>query len=83
MFSDIIIMQRNLFTAKLNSSPIRDCTKITAQMWSLASRCLLIQIGKAFTDRITNSKQCRNRKFSHHVQGESIGEESHSGERIP
>lgn len=57
MFSDIINIQRNLFIAKLNSHYIRYCTKITAQMWSLTSRLLLIQIGKALTDRIKHSKQ--------------------------
>ena len=57
MFSDIINIQRNLFIAKLNSRYIMYCTKITAQMWSLTSRLLLIQIGKALTDRIKHSKQ--------------------------
>lgn len=83
MFSDIIIIQRDLFIAKLNSSYIRYCTKITAQMWSLASRLLLIQIGKVFTNRIKNSKQHRNRKYAQRVQVESIGDESSIGERIP
>ena len=57
MFSDIINIQRNLFIAKINSRYIMYCTKITEQMWSLTSRLLLIQIGKALTDRIKHSKQ--------------------------
>lgn len=83
MFSDIVIIQKDLFIAKLTLSYIRYCTKIIAQIWSLASRLLLIQIGQVFTDRIKTSKQCRNRKYAHCIPVESIGEESSIGWRIP
>ena len=44
MLSDIIIIQKDLFIAKLSLSYISYCIKIIAQMWSLASRLLLQQI---------------------------------------
>jgi hypothetical protein len=44
MFSDIIIIQRDLFVAKLNLRYIRYCTEITAQMWYQAFRLFLTQI---------------------------------------
>lgn len=51
MFSDTIIIQEDLFIDKLKLSYIGCCTEITAQIWSLALRLLLIQMSEVFTGR--------------------------------